>query len=36
MNEIVAIVTIVFFTESVAPGSNEEKMVNSATNISEK
>ena len=35
MNEIAAIVTIIFFTESVAPGSQEEKDVNSS-NVSQK
>ncbi len=35
MNEIAAIVTVIFFTESIAPESQEEKDLNSS-NVSQK
>lgn len=36
MNEIAAVVTVIFFTESVAPGSVQEKALDSCTSISKK
>ena len=36
MNEIAAVVTVIYFTESIAPGSNEEKLVNCNKNVAQK
>ena len=36
MNEIAAVVTTIYFTESIAPGSTEEKSINSNINVSPK
>jgi len=30
------VVTIIFFTECVVPGSQEEKIINSSSNVSQK
>lgn len=35
MNEIAAIATIIFFSESILPNSKEEKMIDSCANVSQ-